>query len=157
MIQLFQWKLITEVGFKCFWTAKYPWKFQNRTGAEWEDFSSVPSFQAYIFGGMVLCQEATSNTEFCTAVFTGKQLSESTSSLRRVESVKFDFYQSDEWQNPGCAPHCWYNRSRKPRVLSQCGDGGAGGCREISQTGANNTCFSCLCSPKAQLNPNFSL
>lgn len=73
MIQLFQWKLITEVAFKCFWTAKYPWEFQNRTSVEWEDFSSVPCYQPYIFGRKVLCQEATSNTGFCPAVFTGKQ------------------------------------------------------------------------------------
>lgn len=73
MIQLFRWKLVTEVGVKCLWTAKYPWKFQNMTGVEWEDFCSAPCFQAYISGRMVLCQEATSNTDFCTAVFTGKQ------------------------------------------------------------------------------------
>lgn len=39
MIQLCKWKLITEVGLKGFWTAKYPGKFQNMTGVEWEDFS----------------------------------------------------------------------------------------------------------------------
>lgn len=73
MIQLFQQKLVTEVGVKCLWTAKHPWKFQNMTGVEWEDFCSAPCSQAYISGRTVLCQEATSNIDFCTAVFTGRQ------------------------------------------------------------------------------------
>lgn len=36
-IQLFQWELTTEIGFKHLWTAKYLQKFQNMSVVELED------------------------------------------------------------------------------------------------------------------------
>lgn len=44
MIQVFKWNFIAEVGLKYFWTPKYPWKFQNMTSGEQEEFFFRASF-----------------------------------------------------------------------------------------------------------------